>query len=526
MVLAQEEKGADKTASVSSRKDIASFFVGQGLIVQPDAIDHILSLGLDCSLVAEKCKARGSLFVSRELLVDLFGEKDEEKKELPEPERHSQENETDPEPRIVVKRTRRVIARDYKASVRVITKYENETCNSSVDDFVALFRDRYEALRRILAGRPSLRGLRSMGQLSRWASEDEVSVIGIVSSISTTRNGHTIVRLEDNTGEVDAIITKGKNIGEDLLCEDEVVGMRGAVRRGTLFPDEIVFPDVEPKQPGRAEDPVSAVFISDLHFGSNKYIKKIEERFLSWLKRGEGLASSVKYVCIAGDIVDGVGIYPGQEKELAIQDIYAQYNAFSRFLDEFPDHIHVIVAPGNHDAVLQSEPQPPLDRHLVPDLVDRDNVHLVPNPAMVRLHDTRQGGVDVLMYHGYSFTKLINAVPAIRPYGATRPVHVMRLVLQKRHLAPLYGSNILKPGKRDHLVVRQVPDILHTGDLHSFGISRYKGVDLFSTSTFQDQTSFMDRVGHRAVPGKVVVSRLDEREVLFEDFYPEVKVVP
>ena len=34
------------------------------------------------------------------------------------------------------------------------------------------------------------------------------------------------------------------------------------------------------------------------------------------------LAKTVKYLVLSGDCVDGVGIYPGQDKELAIPDLY------------------------------------------------------------------------------------------------------------------------------------------------------------------------------------------------------------
>ena len=42
------------------------------------------------------------------------------------------------------------------------------------------------------------------------------------------------------------------------------------------------------------------------------------------------IASHVKYVLMAGDVVDGVGVYPGQAKELAIKDIYTAIRALSK----------------------------------------------------------------------------------------------------------------------------------------------------------------------------------------------------
>ena len=43
------------------------------------------------------------------------------------------------------------------------------------------------------------------------------------------------------------------------------------------------------------------------------------------------LARTVKYFVLSGDGVDGVGIYPGQERHLAITDLFAQYGELADF---------------------------------------------------------------------------------------------------------------------------------------------------------------------------------------------------
>jgi len=44
----------------------------------------------------------------------------------------------------------------------------------------------------------------------------------------------------------------------------------------------------------------------------------------------------VKYILVAGDIVDGIGIYPNQEKELVVKDVYKQYEMFDDLFQSFP----------------------------------------------------------------------------------------------------------------------------------------------------------------------------------------------
>ena len=63
------------------------------------------------------------------------------------------------------------------------------------------------------------------------------------------------------------------------------------------------------------------------------------------------MASKVKYVIIAGDLVDGVGIYPSQQEELEIKEIVAQYEEFCRLIKQIPADKQIIICPGNHDAV-------------------------------------------------------------------------------------------------------------------------------------------------------------------------------
>ena len=53
-------------------------------------------------------------------------------------------------------------------------------------------------------------------------------------------------------------------------------------------------------------------------------------RSIDWINCDYGIeeqrkiAEDVKYLVIGGDIVDGIGVYPNQEKELAIKDITEQ----------------------------------------------------------------------------------------------------------------------------------------------------------------------------------------------------------
>ena len=82
-------------------------------------------------------------------------------------------------------------------------------------------------------------------------------------------------------------------------------------------------------------------------------------------RKGEAkdIAGKVKYLFISGDIVDGIGIYPNQEKELIIKDVFKQYEMFRDFVEQVPDYIEIFACPGNHDAVRRGEPMPALGKN-------------------------------------------------------------------------------------------------------------------------------------------------------------------
>ncbi len=427
----------------------------------------------------------------------------------------------------IVRKKKRTIAEECDFSVEVENKETNngEISQKGAEIFVEMFKDRYERLRDLLLHRAELRNAISIGRLKDARNlEGEITVIGLVRTKSKTKSGNYILELEDPTGVVSVFVREEASKLAGYVVEDEVIGVRGTFNGNFLYASNIVFPGIPiPTGVNKVEDPVAAVFISDLHYGSKQFMVDIERRFLGWINdKNDELASKVKYIFIAGDLVDGIGIYPEQEADLLIKDIYKQYELLERFIERIPEHIAVVLCPGNHDAVRSAEPQPPIPKDFVPNLYSMDNVFLATNPAYVRIHAMDgEVGVLVLMYHGYSFTSMIDAMTPIRKHGTTHPQYVMREILKKRHLAPTYGCVIQAPYPKDQLVIDKVPDIFHTGDLHSHGVDNYKGVTLISSSTFQGQTAFMDRVGHVANPGKVTVVELNTRNVKVLDFCGE-----
>ncbi len=394
-------------------------------------------------------------------------------------------------------------AADVDAFYRISNK-ERLTAEGNVNDFVDYFKNRFEKIRRIIEERRMTALLsQSISTTKGYTSGREVTIVGMVTSKINTKKGNLMVVIEDETSDLKVIFMNGtsqqsKNLYEagKRLINDEVVAIKGKLSNQFLMASEILWPDVPIKEPKKVTDDVAIAFMSDIHVGSKQFMEKNFSKMLKWLNGesrmdGEGLAGKIKYIVMAGDVADGVGIYPEQEYELAVPDIFLQYKILFNFIEMIPDYIHVFVMPGNHDAVGRAEPQPILGEELVKDF-KLDNVHVVTNPANLNLH-----GLDVLAYHGTSLDSMIRAIPDV---SYATPEKAMVEILKRRHLSPIYGGNVIVPSKEDQLVIDKVPDILHMGHIHKNGITEYHGVKIVNSGTWQGLTNFQARSGHIPTP--------------------------
>jgi DNA polymerase II small subunit len=395
----------------------------------------------------------------------------------------------------------------------------HSTCVGEYMQFVQYFRDRYSRLSEVLRGRMNARPIESLKRRSFRRGSDggteELAIIGMVSDISSTNNGHKILSLEDPTGSFSVLI---RNSDKELfelasrLLLDEVIGVTGSVTNdgSLMMATKILQPDVPNSVQRRTGSHGKAVLISDVHVGSSQFLEEAWLDFLDFLK-GESdseemreIASQVRYLVVAGDLVDGIGIYPDQEMELDILDVYEQYRKAAEYFREVPKHIHVIISPGNHDAVRQAEPQPALPERICADFPE--NVTFVGNPALVDLD-----GVRILIYHGRSIDDLVASIPGVSYH---EPASAVLEMLKRRHLAPTYGSRVsISPEKKDYFIIDPVPDIIHTGHVHTLGVQRYKNVLLVNSGTWQAQTEFQKRVNLMPVPARIPVVDLADFDV-------------
>ena len=412
------------------------------------------------------------------------------------------------------------------SKVQIVISYKNEARKFEVKDFTLLFASRYRFLEGILRQRQELQNTMPISRLLAKKEKENVSTIVLVEEISETKNGNIIISAEDATGRIKIIFSKNKKElyqkAKDLAL-DEVIGVSGILGDKIIFGEEIVWPDIpSTNELKKGEVEEYAIFLSDIHVGSKLFLKDEFDKFLRWINAETGnkdqreIAKKVRYIIIAGDLVDGVGIYPSQQDELAVHNIISQYEEFCELIKRIPADKQIIICPGNHDAVHLAEPQSSFDKTFAPSLFEIPNVTLVTNPAMVNIGKTETfPGFDILLYHGYSFDYYVANVDSIRNNGGYhRADLIMRYLLKRRHLAPSFKSTPYFPGhKEDPLLIKKIPDFLISGHIHYSNVANYKGITTVSGSCWQGTTTFQEKLGHQPEPARVPIVNLKTREI-------------
>jgi DNA polymerase II small subunit len=420
------------------------------------------------------------------------------------------------EPRITGKNGFHPYAKDVEAKINVLEDPTDKlTSNGTIEEYLQYFQDRFKRIEKLLRQRIDVRAATPISEAAKSPAKTKLKIICMIAEKRESKR-NMILTVEDLEATATVLVTH--NAREDLykkaqkLLPDQVVCIAVVKTRSDLFlAEDIILPEIGQKPQHRATEPVYAVLTSDIHMGSNKFNEEAFNRFIAWLNGKYGnnkmkeVAGHIKYLLVAGDIVDGVGVYPNQINELVLKDVHEQYRFASKLIEQIPDYIEVIISPGNHDAPRNALPQPAIAEDFVKPLQESGRVHSLGNPCLVSLHN-----VEVLMFHGRSLDDIIATVPGL---DHNHPEKAMKALLQSRHLAPLYGGKtMLSPENRDFLVIERVPDIFHAGHIHVVGCCNHRGVLVVNSGGWQDQTDYMQKLGLVPTPGKVPLVNLQTLE--------------
>ena len=417
-------------------------------------------------------------------------------------------------------------AREIEGKIEVLDDPTERTIvEGNIENYCNYFKDRFTKIERILRERTDVKEAISIGEALKAPLNSIVKTIGIIIE-KRDRKKSVFIQIEDYESSLTVLVpsTSDRTLFDKTrrLLMDQVVCIEAKKMRENLFlAKNIISPDIPERNSNKATEHIYAAFTSDLHVGSNKFLSTAFNRFIGWLKGSEGnnhqkeVASRVKYLIIAGDVVDGVGVYQGQERELAYSDIYEQYSIASKLIEEIPEYIEIIIIPGNHDATRHALPQPAILRKYAKPFYDLKNVTMLGDPARIRL-----SGVDLLLYHGRGLDDIIGSVPDVTYLNLSEEIGIaMKYFLKTRHLAPIYGSKTpiaLTPV--DDLVINTPPGILHTGHVHVMGYEIYRGTLLINSGTWQGQTEFQEKMDIVPTPGIVPIVDLKNFKVMPVNF--------
>jgi DNA polymerase II small subunit len=411
----------------------------------------------------------------------------------------------------------RPLASEHDGGLRFLDEPPSEPLGD-MEGFVEYFRSRFKTIEGIIRRRIDVRDAVTIGNALDMPLRSKVKVIGIVTN-KRSSGPRLFVDLEDREDSVTVMASEGEALRKGLsLLEDQVICVDAVkYREDLLIANDFIWPDIPSQPPKRSEVPLCAAFLADVHVGSRHFQEGLFKKFVSWMNLNIGpsrlkmMASRVKYVIIAGDLVDGIGVYPNQLDELDISDIEEQYEVAAGFISELPDYVEIIILPGNHDAVRKSLPQPPISKEYAASLHGDDRIHLLGNPARILLD-----GVETFISHGKALDDILSQIPGM---GFDNPLGGMELLLRCRHVAPIYGASTpIAPEREDRLVIASTPDIFQMGHIHVFGYRKYKGATLIASGSWQEQTPFQKRVNLTPTVGVAPIVDLQTHQVAALDF--------
>ena len=275
--------------------------------------------------------------------------------------------------------------KNLKSDYKVLFEPSNKiTSAEGISGYNSLFTSRFNKLKKIISDRPESKKLKSIASIKAVKSDDDMYVCGLVTSKISERNV-TKLLLEDPSGSFEGIIFDNelRKTADSLLNDQFIMARVGIGKNSGLIIKDLISPGVPDKASNRSESETFAVFLSDLHIGSKYFMEEEFSDFVSWLSSPDPVARKIRFVLIGGDLVDGVGIYPNQDKELLCQTLEEQLKKMESLISKIPNYIKIFIIPGNHDPGRRALPQPAIPKKYNSKVWEKENVIMVGNPAVV-----------------------------------------------------------------------------------------------------------------------------------------------
>ena len=301
-------------------KEVIAWLSERKLMPSPELVSHISNHPDGLGLLEKTVTS----FTEPKLFLGISDLIEEEKVETPKPIERKKVADIPP---VIIER-----------------QIQKSMSDGKLESYVSLFNDRFNNLSKLVRRDPSMRD--AIRDTTNLSADEENKIIGMVADIQTFNNGRTRVTLEDKSGRINVMLQESGDENLNLLM-DEVIGVSGKLSRqgNVLF---VNSPIIRPhlgryREVSRSDEPHIALFISDVHLGSSTFQEREWDKFISWLNRDvdyhKEWIPNPGYLVIAGDAVDGIDSYPGQEADLSISDVWEQYAELSKSVNRLPNEI-------------------------------------------------------------------------------------------------------------------------------------------------------------------------------------------
>lgn len=381
--------------------------------------------------------------------------------------------------------------------------------NLSIQNLIAYQKRRYARYLEIIKTNHSLRcreyPVVTGGTIKRLNPTQRGVLIGMIEDIRETEN-YKILSVVDSQGITSVscektlldskYLTVGGFIGivveaayKKPTIDSETTVLANIFRyqraKNRYIAKELLYPGFKDKAKVKSVWNEGIAIISDIHVGAHTHIESDFLNFIEWLNGQR----DIKYLLVAGDLVDGRWIFPGQELELKIKEILEQYHALGRALGGLRRDITLVVGMGNHDGMSNRKEVQiwPEDVKNVLTLYKKQIV-FVSNPGYFKIRDYY-----FLMYHGASADPLISRCESL---SYEEPTTIGQLLYRYRNLCPCTDKIPILPTTRLYHVVPEEVDYLLLGHVHRRGALVMKdGRQIVCGGTWQYLTPFQEKLG-------------------------------
>ena len=473
-------------------------------VILSDDINNILKISTNSSLIVNDNTNNGTTIVNRLDHTEIIDTKKNNEETILELVTHDSDD----------------FENNYYVNNIIYDPNNSINSGEGVEGYTSLFRSRFDKSLKILSNRPDSKRIKKIASIKQFLNQSRINpksqskenleeslfIAGLIMEKKIKKNSYNLA-IDDQSGLLEAFAYDEdlkKQISSLILDQMVMIELENNSKRKNHVIKKIFSLDVPDRIPNRSHSEAYSVLISDLHIGSKFFMEDEFQMFLNWLngkEENKDIVSKIKYICICGDLIDGIGIFPHQDRELLEKDSFSQMEHATNLLAKIPKHIQVFMIPGNHDLGRRALPQPAIPRKYADKIYSLSNITMLGNPCMINMD-----GVKILMFHGQSLDDTIATIPGL---SYSKPAEAMKILLKSRHLSPIYGQRTpIAPELEDMMVIEDVPDIFHSGHVHVIDVDSYKGTLVVNSGAWQTQTPFQRAMGITPTPGIAIVVNL------------------